>query len=130
MITKEPSLTESFSSASVTLGEYNLIKYNGFASAPISDNVALSFSVVNTKRDGFSTNLHNGQDLDDDDSYSIRNDMYIQLDASSSLRLFGQYANIDSNGSAMKGIDDTTVGARNLKPVSYTHLTLPTIRSV
>ncbi len=124
VITKEPSLTESFSSASVTLGEYNLIKYNGFASAPISDNVALSFSVINTKRDGFSTNLHNGQDLDDDDSYSIRNDMYIELDASSSLRLFGQYANIDSNGSAMKGIDDTTVGARNLKQDTLSNLEL------
>ena len=124
VITKEPSLTESFSSASVTLGEYELMKFNGFASAPISDNVALSFSIINTKRDGFSTNLHNGQDLDDDDSYSIRNDMYIQLDASSSLRLFGQYANIDSNGSAMKGIDDTTVGARNLKQDTLSNLEL------
>ena len=124
VITKEPSLTESFSSASLTLGEYELMKFNGFASAPISDNVALSFSIINTKRDGFSTNLHNGQDLDDDDSYSIRNDMYIQLDDTSSLRLFGQYANIDSNGSAMKGIDDTTVGARNLKQDTLSNLEL------
>ena len=124
VITKAPSLTESFSSASVTLGEYDLIKYKGFASEPISDNVALSFSFTNTKRDGFSKNLHNGQDLDDDNSYSIRNDMYIQLDDTSSLRLFGQYADIDSNGSAMKGIDDTTVGARNLKQDTLSNLEL------
>ena len=50
--------------------------------------------------------------------------MYIQLDDTSSLRLFGQYANIDSNGSAMKGIDDTTVGARNLKQDTLSNLEL------
>ncbi len=72
----------------------------------------------------FSKNLHNGQDLDDDNSYSIRNDMYIQLDDTTSLRLFGQYADIDSNGSAMKGIDDTTVGARNLKQDTLSNLEL------
>ena len=124
VITKAPSLDESSTSGSVTVGDYNLTKFTGFSSAPLSDNVAVSFSFSNTKRDGFSTNLFNGQGLDDDDSYSLRNDLFIDLDDSSSLRFFGQYANIDSNGSAMKGIDDTTVGARNLRQDTLSKLKL------
>ena len=101
-----------------------MTKFSGSASGPIFENVAATFSFTKTKRDGFSTNVFNGQDLDDDDSYSVRNDYFIDLDDSSSLRIFGQYANIDSNGSAMKGLDDTTVGARNLKQDSLSELKL------
>ena len=124
VVTKAPSLNESYSSGSLTLGEYNMTKLSGSASGPIFENVAATFSFTKTKRDGFSTNIFNGQDLDDDDSYSVRNDYFIDLDDSSSLRIFGQYANIDSNGSAMKGLDDTTVGARNLKQDSLSELKL------
>lgn len=124
VVTKAPSLNESYSSGSFTLGEYNMTKLSGSASGPIFENVAATFSFTKTKRDGFSTNIFNGQDLDDDDSYSVRNDYFIDLDDSSSLRIFGQYANIDSNGSAMKGLDDTTVGARNLKQDSLSELKL------
>ena len=124
VVTKVPSLNESYSSGSITIGDYNMTKLSGSASGPIFDNVAATFSFTKTKRDGFSTNVFNGQDLDDDDSYSLRNDYFIELDDSSSLRIFGQYANIDSNGSAMKGLDDTTVGARNLKQDSLSELKL------
>ena len=124
VVTKTPSLNDSYSSGSLTVGEYNMTKLSGSASGPIFENVAATFSFTKTKRDGFSTNIFNGQDLDDDDSYSLRNDLFIDLDESSSLRLFGQYAKIDSNGSAMKGLDDTTVGARNLKQDSLSELNL------
>ncbi|MDC3078521.1 TonB-dependent receptor [SAR86 cluster bacterium] len=124
VITKAPSLDESISSGSVTVGDYNLNKFSSYISGPIFENVAASFSFTKTKRDGFSTNLFNGQDLDDDDSYSVRNDFFVELDDSSTLRFFGQYANIDSNGSAMKGIDDTTVGARNLRQDTLSKLSL------
>ena len=124
VVTKAPSLDESYSSGSLTIGDYNMTKFSGSASGPIFENVAATFSFTKTKRDGFSTNVFNGQDLDDDDSYSVRNDYFIELDDSSSLRIFGQFANIDSNGSAMKGLDDTTVGARNLKQDSLSELKL------
>tara|TARA_Y200000002_G_scaffold119891_1_gene98267 strand:+ start:177 stop:2576 length:2400 start_codon:yes stop_codon:yes gene_type:complete len=124
VITKVPSLNESFSYGSFTVGDYNLNKVSSYISGPIFENVAASFSFTKTKRDGFSTNLFNGQDLDDDDSYSVRNDFFIELDDTSSLRFFGQFANIDSNGSAMKGLDDTTVGARNLRQDTLSKLTL------
>lgn len=124
VITKKPSLDESISSGSITVGDYNLTKFTGYTSEPLSDKAAISLSFVKTKRDGFSTNLHNGQKLDDDDSYSLRNDLFIELDDSSSLRIFGQYANLNSNGSAMKGIDDTTIGARNLKQDTLSNLYL------
>ncbi len=124
VVTKTPSLDESYSKGSLTIGDYNMTKFSGTASGPIFENVAATFSFTKTKRDGFSTNVFNGQDLDDDDSYSVRNDIFIDIDDSSSLRIFGQFANIDSNGSAMKGLDDPTIGARNLKQDSLSELKL------
>ncbi len=124
VVTKTPSLDESYSKGSLTIGDYNMTKFSGSASGPIFENVAATFSFTKTKRDGFSTNVFNGQDLDDDDSYSVRNDIFIDIDDSSSLRIFGQFANIDSNGSAMKGLDDPTIGARNLKQDSLSELKL------
>ncbi len=124
VITKKPSLNESYSSASITIGDYNLTKFSAFASGPIFDSVAASISFTNTKRDGFSKNIHNGQDLDDADNYSVRNDLFIDLDESSSLRIFGQFTSVDRNGSAMKGIDDTTTGIRNLKQDTLSSLEL------
>ena len=126
VITKKPSLDESYASTSVTIGEYNMTKFTSIASGPIFDNVAASISATNIKRDGFSTNIHNGQDLDDADSFSVRNDFLVTLDESSTLRLFGQYSSVNRNGSAMKGIDDTTPGIRNLKQDSLSSLELST----
>jgi len=124
VISKTPSLDESINSGSITVGDYNLTKFTGYVSEPLTDSVAASISFSTTKRDGFSTNIYNNQDLDDEDSYSFRNDLFVELDDSSSLRVFGQYTKIDSNGSAMKGLDDTTFGARNLKQDSLSKLDL------
>ena len=66
------------------------------------------------KRDGFSENTVTGQELDDANSLSIRSDWLYELSDASTLRVFGQYFEIDRNGSAMRGIDDTSGDARRL----------------
>ena len=52
--------------------------------------------------------------MDDANDFSFRNDWFFQLSDTSSLRIFGQYYDLDRDGSAMKGIDDTTVNPREL----------------
>ena len=76
--------------------------------------MATRFSFSTNKRDGFSENIVTGQELDDANSLSIRSDWLYELSDVSTLRVFGQYFEIDRNGSAMRGIDDTSGDARRL----------------
>ena len=76
--------------------------------------MATRFSFSTNKRDGFSENTVTGQELDDANSLSIRSDWLYELSDASTLRVFGQYFEIDRNGSAMRGIDDTSGDARRL----------------
>ena len=108
VISKKPSTSELYSKASLTLGDYDLRKATATTNIPISDTVATKFSISSIERDGFTENLINGQDLDDASSVSIRSDWIFDLSETSSLRVFAQYSDVDRNGAAMKGIDDTT----------------------
>ena len=114
VVTKAPSLDEESSSLSMSLGNYNMKKISSTFNVPISESVATSFSFAGHKRDGYSFNTILEQDLDDANDFSFRNDWFFQLSDTSSLRIFGQYYDLDRNGSAMKGIDDTTVDPRKL----------------
>jgi len=114
VITKAPSLDEESSSLSTSFGNYDMKKLSTSFNVPISDTVATSFSFSGHKRDGYSFNTILEQQLDDANDFSFRNDWFFQLSDSSSLRLFGQYYDMDRNGSAMKGIDDTTADPRKL----------------
>jgi iron complex outermembrane receptor protein len=114
VISKKPSTEEYTSKADLTLGTYGLTKYRVTNNVPVSDTVATRFSFSSTERDGFSNNVYTGQDLDDANNVSVRSDWLIDLDDSSSLRVFGQYFEVDRNGAAMRGVDDPTPGMRNL----------------
>ena len=108
VISKKPSTTDSYSKADVTLGTFNLNKIRATTNLAVSDNLATKFSVSITERDGFSKNVITGQDLDDASNISIRSDWIYELSDTSSVRIFGQYFDIDRNGAAMRGIDDRT----------------------
>ena len=114
VISKKPS-TEGYSNSSdVTLGSYAQTKFRSSSNIPLSDKLATRFSFSTNKRDGFSENRVTGQELDDANSLSIRSDWLYELSDVSTLRVFGQYFEIDRNGSAMRGIDDTSGDARRL----------------
>ena len=114
VISKKPS-TEGYSNSSdITLGSYAQTKFRSSSNIPLSDKLATRFSFSTNKRDGFSENTVTGQELDDANSLSIRSDWLYELNDASTLRVFGQYFEIDRNGSAMRGIDDTSGDARRL----------------
>jgi len=114
VISNRPSMDESFSKADVTVGNYGLQKVRAITNIPLSDNVSTKFSFAMTERDGFSKNIFTGQDLDDASNISIRSDWMIELNDTSSLRIFGQYFDVDRNGAAIRGIDDQSPGMRKL----------------
>ena len=114
VVSKMPSTSEFSTKASLTIGDYDLIKATATTNFPISDSVATKFSVSTIERDGFTENIVNGQDLDDASNVSIRSDWLFNLSETSSLRVFGQFFDVDRNGAAMKGIDDASRDERKL----------------
>jgi iron complex outermembrane receptor protein len=114
VISKKPSTERNSNSSDITLGSYAQTKFRSSSNIPLSDKLATRFSFSTNKRDGFSENTVTGQELDDANSLSIRSDWLYELSDVSTLRVFGQYFEIDRNGSAMRGIDDTSGDARRL----------------
>ncbi|MDA8541812.1 TonB-dependent receptor [Gammaproteobacteria bacterium] len=114
VISKKPSTGGYSNSSDITLGSYAQTKFRFSSNIPLSDKLATRFSFSTNKRDGFSENTVTGQELDDANSLSIRSDWLYELSDVSTLRVFGQYFEIDRNGSAMRGIDDTSGDARRL----------------
>ncbi len=114
VVSKMPSTSEFSTKASLTIGDYDLRKATATTNFPISDSLATKFSVSTIERDGFTENIVNGQDLDDASNVSIRSDWLFNLSETSSLRVFGQFFDVDRNGAAMKGIDDASKDERKL----------------
>ena len=114
VISNKPTSEEAFSKADITLGDYGLTKIRGTTNIPLSQTVSTKFSFATTDRDGFTENTFTGQDLDDASNVSIRSDWMFELSDTSSLRVFGQYFDVDRNGAAIRGIDDQSSSMRKL----------------
>ena len=121
VISKKPSMEGYFGKSDITFGNYGLTKFRSSNNIVLNDSSAARFSISTVERDGFSDNVVTGQDLDDDSNFSLRADFLIDLRNDSSLRVFGQFFEIDRNGSAMKGIDDPTPNARDLSQDSISN---------
>ena len=115
VISKKPSMEGYLGKSDITFGNYGLTKFRSSNNIVLSDSAAARFSISTTERDGFSDNLVTGQDLDDDSNLSLRADFLVDLGNDSSFRVFGQFFDLDRNGSAMKGIDDPTPNVRDLR---------------
>jgi iron complex outermembrane receptor protein len=114
VISKRPNSEELEGKADLTVGDYNLTKLRGSINIPISDSIATRTSFSSSERDGFTKNIHNGQELDDVSSISFRSDWSFDVSDTTNFRVFAQYFDADSNGAAIKGIDDRTRDDRKL----------------
>ena len=114
VISNKPTTDERFSKADITYGDYGMKQLRSSSNIPISDSASTKISFSAMTREGFTENLLTGQDLDDAHNLSFRADFLIELSDTSSLRVFGQYANVDRNGAALRGIDDQSPGMRKL----------------
>ena len=120
VISKKPSMEGYLGKSDITFGNYGLTKFRSSNNIVLGSSTAARFSISTTERDGFSENLVTGQDLDDDSNLSLRADFLKEFE-SSSLRFFGQFFEVDRNGSAMKGIDDPSPDPRDLSQDSISN---------
>ncbi|HPU14541.1 MAG TPA: TonB-dependent receptor, partial [Polymorphobacter sp.] len=57
-------------------GNYNSIKLTGMINVPINDKLAIRAAGIYIKRDGYTTNLWNNEDIDGRDNYSLRGSVH------------------------------------------------------
>lgn len=81
VLTNEPSEDTEFF-GSLTLGNYNLMRFEGMANVPVSDDVAIRLAAVNEDRDGYLSN-----DLQDSDYYAGRAKLLWNISADTELLL-------------------------------------------
>ena len=120
VITSAPSLDESSSYGDITIGDYSLIKTRASFNRPLSETLAVRASFITHKRDGFTDNLSTGQDLDDADSISARVRFLYQPSETFRANFTAQIFDENRNGSAQKGLLDTTTDPRKLRQNSKT----------
>ena len=114
VISNQPTTDERFSKADITYGDYGMKQLRSSSNIPILDNVSTKLSVSAMTREGFTENLATGQDLDDAHNLNFRTDWLVDINDTTSLRIFGQYSSVDRNGAAIRGIDDQSPGMRKL----------------
>lgn len=85
--------------ASLTLAEYDQVKFEGAISGAIAEGILGRLSVSTNKHDGILENRV-GSDLRDADRYSVRGQLQIALGEDGSLNLKAGYSENDEQGNA------------------------------
>lgn len=78
LITKKPE-DELSGNVAVSVGNYDLRQYSASLNTPINDDIAAKFSINQYKRDGYIENIATGSWLNEQDSYSYRGQIRVNL---------------------------------------------------
>ena len=94
IITAKPRFTPELM-GEVTLGNYDLRRFELSATGPLTSTLAARLDGVLMKRDGFVTDLISGRDVNDRDRYLLRGQMLFQPNDDLSVRVIGDYSSRD-----------------------------------
>jgi outer membrane receptor protein involved in Fe transport len=96
--TKKP--TNDFNASfEAELGDYNSQKYKGHINVPMGDTFSARLAGIMTQRDGYTTNLYTGNDIDGRDMYSLRGTLRFQPTDRTTIDLMVNYMKDDSDRS-------------------------------
>ena len=94
IVTKRPAF-EWGGKAELTYGNYDLFQGRATLTGPISEAVAFRISGNFNQRDGTFTNVTTGTDVTNRNRWGIRADLLIEPSSDFSIRIIGDYNNID-----------------------------------
>jgi iron complex outermembrane receptor protein len=97
IFTKKPQ-HEFEAKAGLTVGDYSLVNFRGYINGSISDAVAGKLTANVRQRDGYAENITTGQDLEDDDTTSIRGQLLFTPSDSIDVLLGFDFTDIDTSG--------------------------------
>lgn len=114
IITNQPKLGKFEAEGDLAGGSYNTFQARGVVNVPIGDRLAVRVTGQHFQHDGYSTNLFNGQKLDEEDNLSGRVQVLWRpiddLDITGRFQVF----NTNVNGQALKNIFDPAPNPREL----------------
>jgi outer membrane receptor protein involved in Fe transport len=91
VITAKPDLSGFAASADFEYGNYNSIKAKGMINLPIGESIGARIAGFYLKRDGYTTNTFNGDDIDDREMYAIRGSLRFEPGPDTTIDLMGYY---------------------------------------
>ena len=94
IITAKPRFTPEIE-GEVTIGNYNLRRFQAGVTAPLSDTVAARLDGVWMKRDGYLKDVVSGRRINDRDRWLLRGQLLFQPSDNLSVRLIGDYSKRD-----------------------------------
>ena len=97
VVTAKPKMGQFQAAGDAEYGNFNAIKVKGMVNVPIGDNIAFRGAGVYVKRDGYTTNLNGGPNVDDRDLYSIRGSLRFEPSADTTIDLYASYFREDDN---------------------------------
>lgn len=97
IFTKKPQ-QEFEARVGLTVGNEGLVNLRGYINGPISDKVSGKVTINARERDGFAKNINTGQDLEDDDTKSVRGQLLITPSDNVDVLLGFDYTDINLSG--------------------------------
>lgn len=100
IITRKPDTEAMDYGGAVTLGDYDLMKFEGFFNAPLGENVAMRISATDTSRDPYVENVFNEKGgLRDADNTYARAQLLWDINDEASINFNYSYWRDTANGS-------------------------------
>src|SRR3546814_9759673 len=72
VVTAKPKLSRFEAEAQFEYGNFNSIEARGMVNVPIGDMIGVRLAGIYVNRDGYTTNLYDGSDIDARDLYALR----------------------------------------------------------
>ncbi len=97
IFTKKPQ-QEFEAKVGLSAGNYGLGNLRAYVNGPLSENIAGKLTMNIRKRDGYAENITTGQDLEDEDTKSVRGQLLFTPTDNVDVLLGFDYADIDTSG--------------------------------
>lgn len=91
LVTAKPDMSGFAGKAELEYGNFDSIKAKGMINVPIGESIAARVAGFYLKRDGYTTNLFNGQDIDDREMYAVRGSLRFEPGPDTTIDLMGYY---------------------------------------
>jgi len=95
VITAKPSMDGFTGSAALTIGDESQVIVAGDVSGPLSDTVGFGLSASYNQRDGYYDNLAGGDELGEQDRYSVRGQLLFLPSDDLEFRFIADYESLD-----------------------------------
>jgi len=96
-VTAKPDASGFRASGEASYGNFNEIRLQGMVNVPIADTLAIRLAGFYLKRDGYTENLFDGNDIDDRDMYALRGSLRWEPTPDTTIDLMGYYFREDDS---------------------------------